>query len=534
MKELILPKSKNANQTENSIITEGSIVIVGANGSGKTRLGTWIEFNSNQKEKVHRVSAQKSLTIPDTTSPVSIKKAKSMLHYGYYRDDRNDNLWQYKRNLRWGQKPETFLLNDYDKLLTYLFSENYEKVLEYKRLSEHSEEKVVPPITKLDKVVKIWESVVLHRKLMINSSNISAYFDGGEKNKYNASDMSDGERVILYLIGECIAAHENSIIIIDEPELHLHKAIQRRLWDEIEAARPDCLFTYLTHDLDFAVTRVGGERVWMSNYDGENFDWIHVSSDENIPEDIYLKIIGSRNPIIFIEGEKGSYDEQLYSNVYPDYTIICLGSSSKVIEATKSFDNLNSLHNLKCNGIIDRDFKPDEFIQNYEKKNILFPDVAEVENLFLVEELLEVVAKKFCVDNSKQTVSKVKEWIINQFESNLEQHSKDATVAYINYSLNSFNGKSNNIDELKGNYKEFVKAIDIEKHYNSVINNSKKLIENQDYNEILKVYNNKTLVAQVGKFFDIKPSAFTRKVKNIIDEGNGEILEAIRSYLPRL
>lgn len=532
MKELILPKSKNINQIETSIKTEGAIVIVGANGSGKTRLGTWIEFKSNQKEKVHRVSAQKSLTIPDSISPVSIKRAQSMLQYGYYKED--SDLWGFKLGQRWGQKPETFLLNDYDKLLIYLFSENYEAALKYKRLSERNIHKITPPVTKLDEVVKIWESVILHRKLLINSSNISTCFANEQGNEYSASNMSDGERVVFYLIGECIAAHEKSIIIIDEPELHLHKSIQRRLWDEIEAARPDCLFVYLTHDLDFAVTRVGAERVWMSNFDGENFDWTHVSYDENIPEDIYLEIIGSRNPIIFIEGEKGSYDEQIYSNVYPNYTIICLGSSSKVIDATKSFDNLMNLHNLSCYGIIDRDFKPENFIQNYKKKNILFPDVAEVENLFLVEEVLNVVAKKFCVDNPALVVNNVKEWVIDQFKCNIEKHCKDATVAYIDYSLNSFNGKSENINELKGNYQKFVDSIDLEEHYRNIMEKSKVLIENKDYNEILKVFNNKALVGQVGKFFDIKPCAFTKKVKNIIDEGNLDIIEAIRCYLPSL
>lgn len=43
---------------------------------------------------------------------------------------------------------------------------------------------------------------------------------------YNSSEMSDGERVIFYLIGQCLAVPENGIIVIDEPELHLHKSVQ--------------------------------------------------------------------------------------------------------------------------------------------------------------------------------------------------------------------------------------------------------------------------------------------------------------------
>lgn len=51
------------------------------------------------------------------------------------------------------------MLNDYDKLMVLLHSEEYEKSVYYK---DHGGEK---PITKLDKIQRIWESVLPHRKL---------------------------------------------------------------------------------------------------------------------------------------------------------------------------------------------------------------------------------------------------------------------------------------------------------------------------------------------------------------------------------
>ena len=73
--------------------------------------------------------------------------------------------------------------------------------------------------------------------------------------------MSDGERVIFYLIGQCLAASQQGIIVIDEPELHLHKSIQAPLWSAIERLRPDCLFVYFTHDVDFAVAQESSKRI---------------------------------------------------------------------------------------------------------------------------------------------------------------------------------------------------------------------------------------------------------------------------------
>lgn len=69
MKKLVLPR-ENANE---EIETSQSLLLIGANGSGKTRLGTWIEITSPQKNSVHRISAQKSLALPDSTTPQSIE-----------------------------------------------------------------------------------------------------------------------------------------------------------------------------------------------------------------------------------------------------------------------------------------------------------------------------------------------------------------------------------------------------------------------------------------------------------------------------
>jgi predicted ATP-dependent endonuclease of OLD family len=49
------------------------------------------------------------------------------------------------------------------------------------------------------------------------------------------------------LIGEVLCAPEKSIIIIDEPEMHIHVSLIKHLFDLIEAERPDCAFIYLTH-----------------------------------------------------------------------------------------------------------------------------------------------------------------------------------------------------------------------------------------------------------------------------------------------
>jgi len=82
MKSLTLPTSSKKGVTVDPVVqTESSIVAIGANGSGKSRLGAWLEFHSDNKELVHRISAQKSLAMPTSVSPISLNKAEALLYY---------------------------------------------------------------------------------------------------------------------------------------------------------------------------------------------------------------------------------------------------------------------------------------------------------------------------------------------------------------------------------------------------------------------------------------------------------------------
>lgn len=91
----------------------------------------------------------------------------------------------------------------------------------------------------------MWEELLPHRKLIKKSGIIEAHPTNKIDNNYNAKNMRDGERLILYLIGSVLVAPKDTIIIIDEPENHLHKAIIKKLWDKLEVYRKDCVFIYL-------------------------------------------------------------------------------------------------------------------------------------------------------------------------------------------------------------------------------------------------------------------------------------------------
>ena len=90
-----------------------SMVIVGANGSGKSRMGAWIERTAGAK--AHRIGAQRALTIPAFVQPRAYEQAESTFRYGYYEPSHKPEQREaHKFGNRWGNEPYTFMLNDFE------------------------------------------------------------------------------------------------------------------------------------------------------------------------------------------------------------------------------------------------------------------------------------------------------------------------------------------------------------------------------------------------------------------------------------
>ena len=127
--------------------------------------------------------------------------------------------------------------------------------------------------------------------------------------------------------------------------------------------------------------------MWVKSFDIENrtFDYELIDDSDLLPEEIYLELLGSRKPVLFIEGtDYSSIDVKLYPYIFPDYTVKPLGGCTKVIETTKAFNEMKRFHHLDSKGIVDRDRRTQREIDYLRARNVYVPDVAEVENLLCV------------------------------------------------------------------------------------------------------------------------------------------------------
>jgi len=333
-----------------------SLVVVGINGSGKTRFGVWLEKNNDGI--VHRISAQKSLNISANLTLENSQSALKKIINGTDNPIIDSSLIHknVRNTYRWQNNPETLLLDDFSMLINYLIADDYEASYKFREnILEGNPDSNTS--SKLKTIFQIIQNIIPNTKMTIKDAKIHAVKEFSESQVLvDLSQMSDGERSIFYFAGQILALPENTIFILDEPELHFHKSILINFWNEIERIRSDCFFIYITHDLDFALSRPNSQLIWMKEYLGENVWKYEILENDQIPERLKIELYGNREKILFTEGENYTdLDYKLYSSIFDGYKVIPVGSCENVLSKTKTFNEEQNKHHLEVFGIIDRD-----------------------------------------------------------------------------------------------------------------------------------------------------------------------------------
>lgn len=519
------------------------VVLLGANGSGKTRFSVKIEeindpkfrsWNAEESIPIHRISAQKSLSIQDSISILDNDSSKRELFFG------GSDQHAVKFNYRFGTHPATFLLDDYNKALSLLFSqENMELQQAHiadKQAILQNEERPAPITTIVEKATSIWNELLPHRKIDLSGNGVHVLF--GET-RYHGKEMSDGERVILYMICQVLVQRQNTLLIVDEPELHIHKSIVEKLWTMLENERRDCVFMYITHDLSFAMSRIDSSILWIKQYNGTDWDYEILNSSEfsELPEELLYEIIGTRQKIVFVEGEKNSYDNLLYQELYRDkgYHVIACGGCQEVIRLVKAKKVYQKLNSVEVYGIIDRDFRTEQEIEELRKDGIFCLSVAEVENLFLVPELLDIMERVLiCPDGTSQ---KAKDFIKSLFRDNIDNQVALALAQEMKYQLSLFelSGKRQTPKDIKAK----IDARFSEERIAEYLADKEAIFNSvAEIPEILKVFNFKDMPKKIGVIFGLRDrEEYPQKILRLLRLNYSErdsIMSAMKSYIPDL
>ena len=355
----------------------GPIVVIGPNGSGKTRQVR--EITSPSGARIEVVNALRNTRVTTEVPTMGLKNARNSL---------NDQANQ-ARSQFWE------LVSDFDVLLARLRAEDAAAAVAA-RDSMRQGLATAPPFSSLERLQAIWAELFPGRALRWND-NVPMVEStiGGTATSYQGNYMSDGEKAALYLAGKVLLA-EPGVLIIDEPETHFHSLMAVEFWNALQAARADVRFVYVTHDLTFGLSRHDASFVIV----GPSSPMRVLSGLDDLPKDVIEALVGAASfsfyarRVVICEGEIDGIDHELYRAWFRgiDTVVRPIGSAEMVIRSLAVLSHSNLVAGMEPGGIIDRDYHADDMLANLPAGVVVLP-VHEVESLYCLPKVVEAVAR---------------------------------------------------------------------------------------------------------------------------------------------
>ena len=182
---------------------------------------------------------------------------------------------------------------------------------------------------------------------------------------YSISQMSDGERNAA-ILGATV--DPGTVLLIDEPERHLHRSIIVPFLAAMFARRDDCTFVISTHELALPAANPTARALMVRSCDWNNnrastWDVKLLEPNAQMPEELRQAILGSRRRVLFFEGTGTSLDLPIYNVLFPDISVVASGNSTDVQRAVEGIRGSYELHHVKAFGLIDGDGRPPEVVE---------------------------------------------------------------------------------------------------------------------------------------------------------------------------
>lgn len=361
---------------------DSTTVIIGANGAGKSSHINELRKNNSKinSNEMYVLPAQKLLYFVS-----NIHDRNGITRDRYIQDLKEVDLKYNTIALQPFQIEKDFS-NTFTKLITFL-------IKDYAKIATDASRGVEGlPLALWDRVERIWNKIFPEITFVLESDERVVEV---EKNgsKYSINGLSDGERCILFYIGNVLLAPENSYIIVDEPETFLNAAVYNELWDLLISERPDCQFIFASHNMDFVQSRTNATYVWCKEFEAPyNFDYEILEEIQEMPLSLLTEVSGTRKPILFCEGTKTSLDYQIYSKLFSEFCFVKpVQGHKQVIQHTKAYNDLQHIHGNRAFGIIDNDWMDEKSIKEYKDENIIVLPFNEIEMILVDESVVKSV-----------------------------------------------------------------------------------------------------------------------------------------------
>lgn len=246
--------------------------------------------------------------------------------------------------------------------------------------------------------------------------------------------LSSGEREVVTMVFDLAykkIAH--SIILIDEPELHLHPSLTFRFVETLKGLGGGTNQIILfTHSADLISTYYSTGNVFVLNSEStETNQALKLSTlDEN--HSTVARVISSSlgmfatgKKLVFVEGRNDSADRLIFNNIvqnsFPHFQIVPIGSVGNITMLRSVVDELtNTIFGIDLFFIRDRDGLSDKIVSSLEtNSHFRCLPRRHIENYLLDPEILSAVANNLNIDPKKAESSKIEGLLFEIASQNL-------------------------------------------------------------------------------------------------------------------
>lgn len=251
------------------------------------------------------------------------------------------------------------------------------------------------------------------------------------------SSLSGGEREILFLSGQIDRLKlTKGILMIDEPELHLHPDMIRRLINVVREISSEAQIWIATHSFE-AVESAGYGRVFIVSRGLDGISRVDPLSAGTLVSALTaalgtpgLSLIGKT--FVIVEGGDRLLERRRFERLCGQDSrlrFVQEGKTSKeVLRSQKSYENLSleTGEQLLVKAVVDGDFDSLIHLEDSVNGNILKLSVHEVENLFIDPISLTTATRRFVApEETFDAQAKILEYsddIAGRWIWNLTQH----------------------------------------------------------------------------------------------------------------
>ncbi|MDD2750108.1 AAA family ATPase [Acidithiobacillus sp.] len=393
-------------------------VILGANGSGKSKLLTEI------KDQASAFTGGFKAVYIEGGRTIKIKDVLQLDHTNFGQFDRYESALSHYNSKRATSLADRVFdsLVVLDKRDANLKSQHSDAVDKW--ISEEQKgdvpRRAKPPLEHLFELFsEIFPQITLSYDTQ--GRRLSAQKHG---QTYGPSSLSDGEKQVFSILADLIELDDShKLIVADEPELNLHPELAERLWTLLENEFPDKTFVYATHSIGFAL-RGNVQSVWVLSSDAENI--AEFSGLDSLPREETTAFLGglpgilSANRVLVTEGHEKSFDAIFYRWILQDNKVEIYpgggcGDVTAIVGKAGLWDKISS--KIQLWGVVDADYRDDTYLDALRQDSIHVLKYHEAEAYLCIPEVLCAIANRIGSQDTPLTLEAVRSHIFTSLEA---------------------------------------------------------------------------------------------------------------------